>query len=43
MIPEKYRWLRTPFEDAMLFFLGLSVLVTFLEMLKEIAITNMVQ
>ena len=35
-IPEKFRWLRVPLEDAMLFFLGLSVLITLLEMLKEL-------
>ena len=36
VIPEEFRWLRVPLEDAMLFFLGLAMVITFLEMLKEL-------
>ena len=36
VIPEQYRWLRILLEDAMLFFLSLAIVVTLLEMLKEL-------
>ena len=35
-MPVKYLWLRVPLEDILLFCLGLSVLITLLEMLKEL-------